>query len=106
MFVSNHPSLDAPEGSPTGSVSGCQPTTSCYLGPWFDWLCCFSNYHTEHHDFPEVPAFRLRALRNTAPQFYADETLAGARDGWLETMRRTFAGREFYACGGVTTDGR
>ena len=93
MFVSNHPSMRAPDG-------GCQPTASVYLGRWYDWLCCFSNYHTEHHDFPDVPAFRLRALRDAAPAFYSDEALAGCRDGWWETMRRTFAGREFYACSG------
>ena len=105
MFVSNHPSLEAPEGAAAGSVRGCQPTTSCYIAPWFDWLCCFSNFHTEHHDFPDVPALRLRELRDMAAPFYADSTLAGARDGWLETMRRTFAGRQFYACGGVNVEG-
>ena len=109
MFVSNHPSLDAP-GSGGGSeaaggegVSGCQPTASVYLGAWYDWLCCFSNFHTEHHDFPDVPAFRLRKLRDVAAPFYADDALAGCRDGWVETMRRTFSGREFYACSGVGT---
>ena len=60
-----------------------------------------SNYHTEHHDFPDVPAFRLRALRDAAPAYYADDALSGCRDGWWETMRRTFEGREFYACSGV-----
>ena len=79
MFVSNHPSLEAPQG-PGGAVGecGCQPTASVYLGGawegrWYDWLCCFSNYHTEHHDFPDVPAFELRKLRDLAPSFYADE---------------------------------
>ncbi|EOD25982.1 hypothetical protein EMIHUDRAFT_237254 [Emiliania huxleyi CCMP1516] len=102
MFVSNHPSLDAPRGE---GVGGCQPTASIYLegaaGEAFDWLCCFSNYHTEHHDFPDVPAFRLKQLRDAAPEFYADAALAGARDGWRETMRRTFEGRGFYACTGA-----
>ena len=97
MFVSNHPSLEA-----KGGVGGCQPTSSIYWGgPAYDWLCCFSNYHTEHHDFPDVPAFRLRRLRDLAPEHYADAALAGARDGWWETMRRTFAGRDFYACSGA-----
>ena len=64
MFVSNHPSLDvrsgavgaadAPSAAAAGpgappSVRGCQPTASVYLGAWYDWLCCFSNFHTEHH---------------------------------------------------------
>ena len=55
-------------------MGGCQPTSSIYWGgPAYDWLCCFSNYHTEHHDFPDVPAFRLRALRDAAPEFYGGE---------------------------------
>ena len=54
MFVSNHPSLSARAGAGAGVaatplVGGCQPTASVYLGPWYDWLCCFSNFHTEHH---------------------------------------------------------
>ena len=109
MFVSNHPSLDSP-GAAAGAASsgaegsaGCQPTASVYLGEWYDWLCCFSNFHTEHHDFPDVPAFRLRELRDTAPRFYSNDALAGCRDGWWETMRRTFAGRDFYACSGAGT---
>ena len=48
-----------------------------------------------------MPAFRLRALRDAAPEFYADEALAGGRDGWVATMRRTFEGRQFYACAGA-----
>ena len=100
MFVSNHPSLEAKEG-----VGGCQPTSSIYWGgPAYDWLCCFSNYHTEHHDFPDVPAFRLRALRDAAPEFYGGDALVGARDGWVATMRRTFAARQFYACSGPEID--
>ena len=106
MFVSNHPSLETGAAADSaagakGGVNGCQPTSSIYLGAWYDWLCCFSNYHTEHHDFPDVPAFRLRELRDLAPEFYAEPCLRGARDGWWETMRRTFARRDFYACSGV-----
>ena len=97
MFVSNHPSLESPDGN------GCQPTSSVYWGgAMYDWLCCFSNYHVEHHDFPDVPAFRLRELRDLAAPFYADDAISGARDGWVQTMRRTFEAREgFYACSGV-----
>ena len=112
MFVSNHPSLEAPGGTAAGANgadglagAACQPTASVYLpgplGEAYDWLCCFSNFHTEHHDFPDVPAFKLRELRDACPSFYSDEALAGCRDGWLETMRRTFEGRGFYACSGV-----
>lgn len=108
MFVSNHGSLEVPgtaaaEGDERGA-GGCQPTASVYLGAWYDWLCCFSNFHVEHHDFPDVPAWRLRALRDAAPSFYSDEALAGCRDGWWETMRRTFSRRDFYACSGATDE--
>ena len=92
-------SFGSREGGAMGAIS-CQPTASVYLGGWYDWLVCFSNFHTEHHDFPDVPAFRLRELRDAAPAFYAEGSLAGARDGWWSTMRRTFAGRSFYACSG------
>eukprot|EP00326_Haptolina_ericina_P028733 CAMPEP_0181173930 /NCGR_PEP_ID=MMETSP1096-20121128/3263_1 /TAXON_ID=156174 ORGANISM="Chrysochromulina ericina, Strain CCMP281" /NCGR_SAMPLE_ID=MMETSP1096 /ASSEMBLY_ACC=CAM_ASM_000453 /LENGTH=203 /DNA_ID=CAMNT_0023261793 /DNA_START=115 /DNA_END=726 /DNA_ORIENTATION=+ len=102
MFVSNHPSLDVPNRDSSTGVAGCQPTASIYLGEWYDWLCCFSNYHTEHHDFPDVPAFRLRELRDIAAPFYHTDVVAGGRDGWWETMRRTFAQRDFYACAGVS----
>jgi len=99
MFVSNHPSLQSPGG-------GCQPTGSIYVGPWYDWLTAFSNYHTEHHDFPDVPMWRLRELRDEAAPFFADEAIAGARDGIWPTIRRCFAGRQFYACSltGVEAD--
>merc|ERR1712070_900593 len=40
------------------------------------------------------------------PTFYEEEALAGCRDGWAETMRRSFARREFYACAGAMADVR
>jgi len=52
-------------------------------------------------DFPDVPAFRLRQLRDRAAPYYSDDALAGCRDGWWETMRRTFDRRDFYACAGA-----
>ena len=48
-----------------------------------------------------MPAFRLRELRDRAAPYYSDDTLAGCRDGWWETMRRTFDRRDFYACAGA-----
>jgi len=97
MFVSNHPSLEQPGG-------GCQPTASIYVGKWFDWLTAFSNYHVEHHDFPNVPLWRLKDLHERAAPFYAEDTLAGAREGLLPTLRRCFSGRQFYACSVNTLD--
>lgn len=101
MFVSNHPSLEMPNGSDDSGVNGCQPTASVYLGGWYDWLCCFSNYHIEHHDFPDVPAFRLGQLHEAAHEFYNDDAVKGGRDGWVQTMKRTFVQRDFYACSRV-----
>lgn len=108
MFVSNHPSLD--DGSATGGMregaagARCQPTASIYWpddARWFDWLCAFSNFHTEHHDFPDVSLFRLRELRDAAERHYAPPVLADARIGWLPTVKRSFDGRGFYACAGA-----
>jgi fatty acid desaturase len=69
MFVSNHPSLTARAGAGAGVaatplVGGCQPTASVYLGPWYDWLCCFSNFHTEHHGAAAPQAFPLEPSRS------------------------------------------
>ena len=69
MFVSNHPSLTARAGAGAGVaatplVGGCQPTASVYLGPWYDWLCCFSNFHTEHHGAAAPHAFPLEPSRS------------------------------------------
>ncbi len=93
MFVSNHPSLVAPDGS-------CQPTSSVYWGGRaYNWLCCWSNLHVEHHDFPDAPCWRLAELRACASAHYSESALSGCRDGWLGTLRRTFGGgRVFYAC--------
>lgn len=99
MFVSNHPSIDNERG---GMASGCQPTASIYLGGWFDWLCAFSNFHTEHHDFPDVPLFRLRELRDLSPRHYDAPMLESPRAGWLPTVQRSFEKRGFYACAGVS----
>ena len=50
-------------------LRGCQPTASIYWGgAAYDWLCCFSNYHTEHHDFPDVYAAPNRLLAHLAPR--------------------------------------
>ena len=43
-------------------------------------------------------------LTRRRPEFYSDAALNGCRDGWLETMRRTFAGRDYYACAGAMAE--
>ena len=74
MFVSNHPSLDVPNRDSSTGVAGCQQ------------FLCFGG---------ESYATLLRL-------FYHTDVVAGGRDGWWETMRRTFAQRDFYACAGVS----
>lgn len=104
MFVSNHPSIENEVGGMhadgTSSSMGCQPTASIYLGEWYDWICAFSNYHTEHHDFPDVPLFELRKLHDLAPRFYEAPLLEDPRAGWLQTVQRSFEKRGWYACAG------
>ena len=79
MFVSNHPSISLPTStnsensensencnsgdvSVSGGVGGCQPTSSLYIGKAggvFDVICAYSNYHVEHHDFPDISMWKL-----------------------------------------------
>jgi len=78
MFVSNHETRHRgiPPSSPPSSLTStsststslsstpsttssspppaCQPSTSVYLGQWYDVATVCANYHVEHHDFPEV----------------------------------------------------
>jgi sphingolipid delta-4 desaturase len=51
--------------------TGCQPTTSIY-GPVMTYFCGGVNFHTEHHDFPSIPATRLAALNKIASSYYND----------------------------------
>ncbi|CAJ1345702.1 unnamed protein product, partial [Effrenium voratum] len=103
--VSNHGSARTADG-------GCAPTSSLYVDEpwgWFDWVCMFSNYHLEHHDFPDVPLLKLPELRTRAPEFYGLPSKAErvpsnlavatpAATNWLATVHRSFAEPEPYAC--------
>ena len=144
MFVSNHGSVtEHPQGSVPGDGEGgegggaafsgaCQPSTSVYVGgaySWYDFLCGFSNYHVEHHDFPEVSMLRLPQLRMMAPEFYEPgatygssgavavdgrAAMAGPNTGdepykahvaWWPTIRGAFSSSpDFYACTGAGLD--
>lgn len=95
MFISNHPSYTSIEEN---GQKICQPTSSVYGSAVFDWICAFSNYHTEHHDFPDVPMWNLKEVRDQAPEFY--ESLEGADDSLVTVIRKSFRGRQFYGCNG------
>lgn len=102
MFVSNHPSYSTTTPDGRGV---CQPTSSVYMHhpsiavrSLFDLTCAFTNYHVEHHDFPEVPLWNLRQIREEASEFY--DCLEGAEDSWTAVVRKAFRGRQFYGCEG------
>mmetsp|Transcript_13487 Transcript_13487/g.31951 ORF Transcript_13487/g.31951 Transcript_13487/m.31951 type:complete len:277 (+) Transcript_13487:554-1384(+) len=149
MFMSNHESREvaATENGRAGLAAGtggsgnggaaaaassdtavsCQPTSSVYLGRWYDVLCLSSNYHVEHHDFPEVPLTKLSELRRRAPEFYglggataaaASSAKKGGAEGgegehglvilpyfaardWGAAVKSTFQSPGFYACTGT-----
>ena len=64
--------LTARRGQPTNSYYGVLNRVSFDVG-----------YHVEHHDFPNIPWRRLRALRKIAPEFY--EPLWAVRS-WTSLM--------------------
>ncbi|CAE8622524.1 unnamed protein product [Polarella glacialis] len=105
MFISNHGSGKRVDGK-------CAPTASLYIGEpwgWYDWICMFSNYHLEHHDFPDVALLRLPELTRLAPEFYgqqatvatsapAELAVATAATDWLASVAGAFAAPQPYAC--------
>ena len=60
-----------PQDMPGNSTSppSCQPTSSVY-SPVADVLWFNLGRHTEHHDFPEVPWYRLHYLSALASEHY------------------------------------
>ncbi|EJK45371.1 hypothetical protein THAOC_36015 [Thalassiosira oceanica] len=87
MFVSNH-------GSSVDESGQCIPSSSTYAGRWYSIFTLFTNYHCEHHDFPQVPLHRLGELRRIAPEFYPK----GSKDNVFRIMAKAFTRPDFYAC--------
>uniref|UniRef100_A0A7S1BEF8 Fatty acid desaturase domain-containing protein n=1 Tax=Corethron hystrix TaxID=216773 RepID=A0A7S1BEF8_9STRA len=97
MFVTNHGS-----GRAEGEEEGCVPTSSTYAGRWYAALTLGTNYHMEHHDFPDVPFHQLGRLRRIAPEFYrgmegGDEDIYEG-DNVFRIMEKAFSEPEFYSC--------
>ncbi len=83
-----------------------QPTVSFYtpdnpLGAALDAYMGYENYHLEHHDFSDVPMYRLPRLRAIAPEFYG-ESLRSRPLLRLSTWRDVMFGTSHYACQDAT----
>ncbi|KAJ8610687.1 hypothetical protein CTAYLR_005673 [Chrysophaeum taylorii] len=73
LYFSNHASRATDGVAVGGGLDPAWPTHSVYdeNNPFFDLLCCYANYHLEHHDFPNMPLWSLRDLRRLAgPAWY------------------------------------
>lgn len=106
MYITNHGSTTLPEGGGggLGPDGRCQPTKSTYAGWWYDFICLVTNYHVEHHDFPNVPLLRLPRLKAMAPEFYAEPVVRSGTNLW-QTVVEVFERPQFYSCMGVSRDG-
>ena len=82
-----------------------QPTVSFYtpdtaLGGVLDAYMGWENYHVEHHDFPDIPMYRLPKLRKLAPEAYDDLRCMPVLS--VETWREALVGEYVYACQDAT----
>lgn len=96
MFITNHGSSEHEHG-------GCEPTGSTYAGRWYSILTLGTNYHVEHHDFPNMPLHQLGKLRKIAgSDFYRTGTSTDGnnskQDNLGEIIAGAFAYPDFYAC--------
>eukprot|EP01064_Diplonema_japonicum_P005496 TRINITY_DN13664_c1_g1_i1.p1 TRINITY_DN13664_c1_g1~~TRINITY_DN13664_c1_g1_i1.p1 ORF type:complete len:695 (+),score=88.87 TRINITY_DN13664_c1_g1_i1:70-2085(+) len=75
----------------------CQPTQSCYASPVFSFLTLNLTYHTEHHDFPNLPWSALPKLREIAPEYY--RCLASLPHPLVTIYKYVFASEHWaYGC--------
>jgi len=81
--------------------SSCQPTRSSYFGLPFDVLMFNLNYHTEHHDFPEIPSSRLKELHDLAKPLYINKNVKYVDS--ISTVLATIENLPIYGCQGKPT---
>jgi len=62
FFLATHKSHESNE---------CQPTSSVY-GSYMTLFCGGVNYHTEHHDFPELPVSQLKNINKICFSHYSN----------------------------------
>eukprot|EP00591_Stephanopyxis_turris_P013537 CAMPEP_0195510460 /NCGR_PEP_ID=MMETSP0794_2-20130614/3099_1 /TAXON_ID=515487 /ORGANISM="Stephanopyxis turris, Strain CCMP 815" /LENGTH=487 /DNA_ID=CAMNT_0040637887 /DNA_START=290 /DNA_END=1753 /DNA_ORIENTATION=+ len=101
MFVTNHGSSSSGKGE-----NDCVPSSSTYAGKWYSVFTLGTNYHVEHHDFPNIPLNKLGLLRNIAPEYYRQ----GNSDNVFRIMKNAFSKPDYYACmdagvGGIVSAG-
>lgn len=71
------------------------------------WQTLKTNYHVEHHDFPNVGLFRIQQIRKMAPEFYDERELVSGNSGNpYDSIKKAFTHPEFYACMGVGGGGK
>ncbi len=103
FYIPIHPYFayfSATHGAPPGGARP-QPTMSIDGGRWFTVATFALDHHVEHHDFPNVPWYRLPKLRRLAPAFYP----AGQRHaGVFSTIGRAMRAPPIYAAQGLELD--
>lgn len=74
----------------------CQPTMSNYGGMFWDWLHYYGNHHVEHHDFPNIPCWRLPILKKRASSYY---TSIHSFSGYFDVVSRLVTQDQWiYSC--------
>lgn len=75
-----------------------------HLAPPPQFVCCNTNFHVEHHDFPNVPILAVPKLRRIAPEFYSEQCVSSGGGIW-STLVEAFRSPSWYSCMGVSGDG-
>lgn len=78
-WITQHCASVATRMQPTISYSGSGLFHSMHLG---------ALYHTEHHDFPLVPFYKLHLVRGSTPDLYRDVVTVKSALKWIMTWLR------------------